>query len=36
MVVNKRQDDWDVYLTYVGFSYHNSVSAATGLAPRGT
>ena len=33
MVVNQRQDDWDVQLLQVEFAYNNSVSAATGLAP---
>ncbi|CAB1100714.1 unnamed protein product [Ectocarpus sp. CCAP 1310/34] len=33
MVVNKRQDDWDIHLPHVAFAYNNSVSAATGLAP---
>ena len=33
MVVNERQDDWDLHLHYVEFAYNNSVSAATGLAP---
>ena len=33
MVVSERQDDWDIYLPCVEFSYYNSVSAATGLAP---
>ena len=33
MVANERQDDWDVHLPQVEFSYNNSVSAATGLAP---
>ena len=33
MVVNERQDDWDLHLPYVEFVYNNSVSAATGLAP---
>ena len=32
MVVNERQDDWDVHLPHVDFAYDNSVSAATGLA----
>ena len=33
MVVNQRQDDWDLQLPHVEFSYNNSASAATGLAP---
>ena len=33
MVVNERQDDWDLHLPHVEFAYSNSVSAATGLAP---
>ena len=33
MVVNERQDGWDVHLPHVEFAYNNSVSAATGLAP---
>ena len=33
MVVNERQDNWDVRLPHVEFAYNNSVSAATGLAP---
>ena len=33
MVVNERQDDWDLHLSHVEFAYNNSVSAATGLAP---
>ena len=33
MVVNERQDDWDVHLPHVEFAYNNAVSAATGLAP---
>ena len=33
MVVNERQDDWDVHLPHVKFAYNNSVGAATGLAP---
>lgn len=33
MVVNERQDDWDVHLPHVEFAYNNSVSAATGLGP---
>lgn len=33
MVVNERQDDWDVHLPHVEFAYNNSVNAATGLAP---
>ena len=33
MVVNERQDDWDLHLPHVEFAYNNSVSTATGLAP---
>ena len=33
MVVNERQDDWDVHLPHVEFACNNSESAATGLAP---
>ena len=33
MVVNDRQDDWDLHLPPAEFTYNNSVSAATGLAP---
>ena len=33
MVVNERQDDWDLHLPHVEFAYKNSVIAATGLAP---
>ena len=33
MVVNERQDDWDLHLPHVEFAYSNSVSAATGLVP---
>ena len=33
MVVNERQDDWDLHLPHVEFAYNNSISAATGLAP---
>ena len=33
MVVNERQDDWDLHLPHIEFAYNNSVSAATGLAP---
>ena len=33
MVVNERQDDWDLHLPHVEFTCNNSVSAATGLAP---
>ena len=35
MVVNERQDDWDAHLPHVEFAYNNTVSAATGLAPKG-
>ena len=33
MVVNERQDHWDLQIPRVEFAYNNSVSAATGLAP---
>lgn len=33
MVVNERQDCWDVHLRHVEMAYSNSVSAVTGLAP---
>ena len=33
MVVNERQDDWDLHLPHIEFAYNNSVRAATGLAP---
>ena len=33
MVCNEHQNDWDVHLPHVEYSYNNSVSAATGLAP---
>ena len=33
MVVNERQDDWDIHLPHVESAYNNSVSEATGLAP---
>ena len=33
MVVNERQDDWDVHLPHVEFAYNNSTSAATRLVP---
>ena len=33
MVCNEHQNDWDVHLPHVEYAYHNSVSAATGLAP---
>ena len=33
MVVNERQDDWDLRLPHIEFAYSISVSAATGLAP---
>ena len=33
MVVNERQDDWDLHLPHVEFAFNNSVSAATGLVP---
>ena len=33
MVCNEHQNDWDVHLPHVEYTYNNSVSAATGLAP---
>ena len=33
MVLNERQDDWDLQLPHVEFAYSSSVSAATGSAP---
>ena len=33
MVVNERQDDWNLHRPHVEFAYNNSVNAATGLAP---
>ena len=33
MVVNERQDDWDLHLPHVEFDCNDSVIAATGLAP---
>ena len=33
MVVNERQDDWDLQPPHVEFVYNNPVSAATGFAP---
>ena len=33
MVVNELQNNWDVQPPHVEFTYNNSVSAATGLAP---
>ena len=33
MVVNDRQDDWDLQLPHVEFAYNNSVSAVTGVLP---
>ena len=33
MVVNERQDDWNLHPPHVELDYINSVSAATGLAP---
>ena len=33
MIVNERQDHWDVHLPHVECAYNNSVSTATGLAP---
>ena len=33
MVVNRRQDDWDLHLRHVELVYNDSVNAATCLAP---
>ena len=33
IVVNERQDDWDLHLPHDEFAYNTSVSASTGLAP---
>ena len=33
VVVNERQDDWDLRLPHVEFAYNNSDSAATSSAP---
>ena len=33
MVVNERQDNWEVHSPHVEFAYNNSVSAATRLVP---
>ena len=33
MVVNGRQDDWDLQLPHVELPYQDSVCVATGLAP---
>ena len=33
MIFIERQNDWDVHLPHVEFTYNNSVSAATGLVP---
>ena len=33
MVVNERQDEWDLQVSHIEFAYNISVSAATGLAP---
>ena len=33
-VCNEHQNDWDVHLPHVEYAYNNSVSAATGLAPK--
>ena len=33
MIINERQDDWDLHLPHVVLAYNNSVSAVTGLAP---
>ena len=32
MVVNERQDHWDLHLPHIEFAYNNSANAATGLA----
>ena len=33
MVVNERQDDWDLHLPHAELAYNNFVIAVTGLAP---
>ena len=33
MVVNDRENDWDLHLPYVQHAYNSSVSEATGLGP---
>ena len=33
MGCNEHQNDWDAHLPHVEYTYNNSVSAATGLAP---
>ena len=33
MIINERQDDWDLCLPQVQAAYNNSVNLATGLAP---
>ena len=33
MIVNEREDEWDLHLPHVEFDYNNSISAATGLTP---
>ena len=33
MMVNERQDDWDLCLPHIQAAFNNSVNAATGLAP---
>ena len=33
MIINERQDDWDLHLPHVELAYNDSVRAATGLAP---
>ena len=33
MVVNERQDDWDVHFLRVEFAHNSAVSGTTGLAP---
>ena len=34
MVCNEHQNDWNVHFPHVEYTYHDSVSAATGLAPK--
>lgn len=33
MLVNDRQNGWDLHLSHAVLSYNNSVNAATGLSP---
>ena len=33
VVVNERQDEWELHLPHVEFAYNSSVSAVTGLVP---